>query len=188
LLQIRQNCGQQAEDYSSCFIEQMSSFDAPTDAVAFTQTYADHNRGTIALLKQFRPMDAVDLGYVSFPATKDNGTKGAWLLLNGTPDIINVDNVELLPQSEMAKDTTYAALRRRHARVALYSNDHNPEPMPASETMSDGGQQFTIDYSLNDGCRECAELGRATFRFDFDPSGRLTEVKFVKVMPAVRPN
>jgi hypothetical protein len=186
LLQIGQNCGPQSADYSNCFIEQMSTFDAPTDAVAFTQTYADHNRGTIALLKEFRSMDAVDLGYVSFPASTGTGAKGAWLLLNGTPDIINVDNVDLLPQSDMTKDTGYAALRRHHPKVALYSGDHDPVPMPAAATLPDGSQQFTMDYSLKDGCRECAAVGRATFRFDFDPAGKLTEVKFVNVTLAGR--
>jgi hypothetical protein len=183
LLQIRQNCSPRAGDYSRCFIEQMSNFDAPADAVAFTQAYADQARGTIALLKGFRPMDAVDLGYVSFPGASPSADQG-WLLLNGTPAIINVDDLSLLPQTEMTKDPAYAALERHHPKIALVTGDRPSESMPAAESLSDGGQQFAIEYPLKDGCRACSVLGRATFRFDFDPTGRLTAVKFIKVAPA----
>jgi hypothetical protein len=186
LLQIQQNCGPQSGDYSRCFIEQMGNLDAPADAIAFTQTYADQNRGAVAVLKGFRPMDAVDLGYVSFPAGTGPNAPQGWLLLNGTPAIINVDNVSLLPQAEMKKDPVYDALWRRHAQVTLFSADHTPESVPATEDLPDGGQQFAVDYPLKDGCRSCVTVGLATFRFDFDAAGQLTEVKFVKITPAGR--
>jgi hypothetical protein len=184
LLQMRQNCGSQAGDYSSCFIEQMFNFNAPADAVAFTQTYADQNRGKVALLKEFHALDAVDLGYVSISG--EGGVKQGWLLLNGTPAIIDVDNVDLLPQSAMTKSPGYDVLRRRHKQVALFGGDRTRQAMPAADSLPDGGQGFTVDYPLKDGCPTCAVLGQATFKFEFDPTGKLAEVKFLEVRAAGR--
>jgi hypothetical protein len=179
--QIQQNCATPGKLYGRCFIEAMAAVGAPADAVAFTQSYADQSSGSVALLKRFRPMDVVDLGYVSFPAGQ--GRDEGWVLLNGTPTIINVDSLERLPQAEMMKDSIFQALRRRHSQIALVSGDRGPDSMPVSEEMPEG-QRFTIDYPLKDGCRDCALLAHATFSFNFDPTGQLTEVKFVKVTPA----
>lgn len=181
LAQIQQICAPQAENYSHCFIEQMAKFGAPADAVAFTQGYAEQNHGVVAFLKGFRPVDVVDVGYAYFPGGAD--FNGRWLLLNGTPAIINVDDLGLLPQAEMMKDPAYAALRRRYPHITLFDGDRAPEALPAAETLPDGGQWFTIDYPLKDHCRARALLGRASFRFDFDPTGRFLGAAFLKVTP-----
>src|SRR5262249_46401887 len=63
LAQLNQACKTaQGQDYSRCFIEQMPSFGASPEAVSFTQMYAQQNRGVIAFLNGFRPVDAVDVG------------------------------------------------------------------------------------------------------------------------------
>lgn len=182
LKQVQQICGPQAENYSHCFIEQMSNFGASADAVAFTQDYVDQNHGLIAFLQGFRPVDVVDVGYASFPGGADFNQR--WLLLNGQPAVIDVDDSNLLPQSEMVKDPVYAALLKRYPQITLFDGDRTFEAVPASESLPDGGQWFQIDYPLRDQCRACAELGTATYRFVFEPTGKLAEVKFLKVTPA----
>jgi len=182
LAQIQKTCGPQATGYSRCFIEQMGNLGAPPDAVSFTQTYADQNQGTIAVLDGFRPVDAVDLGHAFFPGGADFSQR--WLLLNGTPPIVDVDDFNLLPQAEIERDPAYAALARRYPHVALFDGDRPNGGMPETQSLPDGGQRFWIDYPLRDQCRACAKVGEARFEFTFDAAGHLAHVRFVKVTEA----
>lgn len=175
---IQGACRSQLETYSQCFLEQMTNSGASDDAVAFAQNYADQHRGTIAFLNGFRPVDAVDVGYAFFPLDADFQQR--WLLLNGVPAIIDVDDLALLPHAEMEKDPAYRAVHRRYPRVTVFDGDRSLENTPAATTLADG-QSFTIDYPLKDGCRACALLGQATFAFNFDESGQLDKVRFVKI-------
>jgi hypothetical protein len=176
---IQKTCDAQAAGYSRCFIEQMGKFGAPDDAISFTQTYADQNGGMIAILQDFRPLDAVDLGYALFPKGADFNRR--WLLLNGSPAIINFDDFSRLPVAKMQQDSTFRALQSRYPGVALFDGDRENGAGLQMDSLPDGGQRFSIDYPLRDQCRACAEVGRATFAFTFDPTGRLAEVKFLKI-------
>jgi hypothetical protein len=183
LAQIRQACqAAQGEAYSRCFVAQMPSFGASPEAVAFTQTYAEGNQGTVAFLKDFRAVDTVDVGYAVFP-TNANSNQG-WLLLNGTPGVIDVDDLKLLPQAEMMRDPVYVALRQRYPKVNLFGGDRSADAVPATETLPDASQRFVVDYPLKDQCRACGTVGQATFSFEFDAAGRLVKVRFVRVSPA----
>jgi hypothetical protein len=179
LAQIQKICGAQGSGYSRCFIEQMSKFGAPPDAISFTQTYADQNQGTLAVLQGFRPLDGVDFGYAFFPGGADFNR--GWLLVNGNPEIVNVDNINLLPQTDMQHDWAFGALQARYPHVTLFDGDRSDGDVPPMETLPDGGQRFSVNYPLKDQCRACAEVGRATFAFSFDATGRLTGVKFVNI-------
>ena len=180
LARIRQLCkAARGSDFTSCFITQMSASGASPEAIAFTRTYAEQNGGTIAFLQGFRPVDLVDVGYAYFPAGADFSQR--WLLLNGTPAIIDVDDLSRLPQADMEKDPAFGALRKRYPKVTLFDGNRSSESVPEMQTGSDGTQEFTIDYPLKDHCRACATLGTARFSFDFDPTGRLVAVKFLSV-------
>ena len=180
LAQINHACNANAPGYAQCFIRQMSEIGAPDDAVSFTRQYAEQNNGVVAVLEDFRPVDSVDLGYAYFPAASE--VKHGWLLLNGVPSIINVDNPDLLPESQMEKDPQYAAMRQSHAqaRLLLDSAERAPDAVPEMMTLKDSNQRFVIPYSIKDGCPTCAVLGHAYFSFDFDPTGQLLGVKYQK--------
>ena len=180
LAQIDHACSANAPGNAQCFTKQMSELGAPDEAVSFTKQFAEHNNGVVAVLQDFRPVDSVDLGYAYFPAASE--AKHAWLLLNGVPSIINVDNPDLLPESQLEKDPQYIALRQSHPHASLLLDDTERAPGTAPEmmTLGDSNQRFVIPYSIKDGCRTCALLGHAYFSFDFDPTGQLLGVKYVK--------
>jgi hypothetical protein len=159
----------------------MPTFGASPDAVAFTAAYAEQNQGMIAFLKDFRAVDAVDVGYAFFPSGADFNQR--WLLVNGTPDVIDVDDLKLLPQDEMMRDPAYAALLHRYPEITLFDGDRSSDTALVAETLPDAGQRFVIDYPLKDQCRACAVVGQASFSFEFDAAGRLRGVKFVRVTP-----
>jgi hypothetical protein len=185
LAQINQVCRtEQGQAYTRCFIAQMPGYGASPDAVAFTQNYADATNGMVAFLQDFRAVDAVDVGYAVSPASANSNQR--WLLLNGTPSVIDVDDLKLLPQAEMTHDPVYVTILQRYPRVTLFGGDRSSDAAPASETLPDASQRFLIDYPLKDQCRSCATLGQATFSFEFDPTGRLVGVKLVKVSALAR--
>jgi len=186
LSQIKQACKTaQGSDYSACFIAQMPNFGAPAEAVSFTETYAKQNHGVIAFLKGFHPVDSVDVGYAFFPAATDYNQR--WLLLNGAPAIINVDDFSFLPQAELAKDPKYVALRKQFPQLALFDGDRAFDSVPEIEALPDGRQWFRISYPLKNQCPACVVVGTARYGFEFDPAGRLLQVKFLEVSPAEQP-
>ncbi len=187
LAQINQNCNANTPGYAQCFTKQMSDLGAPDEAVSFTRQFADQNNGVVAVLQDFRPVDSVDLGYAFFPAASE--ARHAWLLLNGVPAIINVDNPDLLPESQMEKDQQFVTLRESHARASLLLDDTERAPgtSPEMMTLNDSNQRFVVPYSIKDGCRTCPVLGHAYYSFDFDPAGQLLGVKYVKFAAAGAP-
>jgi hypothetical protein len=183
LAQISLTCkAAQGEAFSRCFVAQMPSLGASPEAVAFTQAFAETHQGAVAFLKDFRAVDTVDLGYAVFP-TRANTNQG-WLLLNGTPEVIDVDDLKLLPQAEMTGDPAYVTMLQHHPKLTLFAGDRSSDVVPVTETLSDASQRFVIDYPLTDQCRACPEVGQASFSFEFDAAGRLMKVRFVKVSPA----
>lgn len=180
MAQINHACNANAPGYAQCFIKQMSEFGATDDSVSFTRQYADQNNGVVAVLEDFRPVDSVDLGYAYFPAASE--AKHGWLLLNGVPSIVNVDNPDLLPESQMEKDPQYLALRRDHPKASIIFDaaERASGAMPEMVTLSNSNQRFLVPYAIKDGCRNCTVLGHAYYSFDFDPAGQLLGVKYEK--------
>lgn len=179
---IQHTCVPRGRAYSECFLKLMGDSGATEEAQSFSRNYAEQNRGVVAFLNGFRPEAVVDVGYGFFPSGADVTER--WLLLNGTPGIIDVDNVALLPQAEMMNDPAYQALRQRYPHVTLFDGDRSLDGMPDAAALPDDGQSFTVDYPLKDRCRACAVVAQASFSFNFDADGKLLNVKFLKITPA----
>jgi hypothetical protein len=184
LTRIGQGCATAGtEDPSQCFTENMAAQGAPDDAVDFTRSYAELNHGTFAVLAYFHPLDAVDLGLAYFPSGKE--IHHSWVLLNGTPAIVDINNLEQLPESELQKDSQYRAMAQQHVRAKLFPDDPQPNSSaePESEKLPDGSQKFTARYAVRDGCRSCDLLGQADFIFYFNSGGELKTISFKSFHP-----
>jgi hypothetical protein len=179
LNEIAKACDNSAA-YNQCFIEQMGGY-ASTDAVAFSQLLAAQKAPRAGYLAGMREAGLVDLGYVVYPG----GTKSSqgWVLMNGIPSLVNVDDLAMLPQAEMQKDPLFAALRRDHPQMqlAVTSGQRNPDSSPQIEPIAGGGQRFVVPYSLHDRCDDCAPVAQASFGFDFDAAGEFLGVKFIQL-------
>lgn len=180
LSEINKVCNSAQADYTKCFIDQMGDY-ASSDAVAFTQTLATQKPSRLGHLDGIREAGLVDVGYVIY----QDGAKmiPGWVLMNGVPAMVNVDNLSLLPQTAMEKDPQYAALRKAHPQIQLTitDNERRPDATPQIETRNDGGERFVIPYSLQESCNSCNPVGEAIFGFDFDAAGQFKGVKFIKV-------
>jgi hypothetical protein len=123
----------------------------------------------------------VDLGYVVYP--ENGNTHTGWVLMNGVPALINLDDVSMLPKSAMEKDAQYASLRQSHPHLQLVVNDaqRGAATSPQIERLPGEGERFLVPYSLQESCANCAPLAQAIFGFDFDDAGKFLGAKFLRV-------
>ncbi|MGZ4873936.1 MAG: hypothetical protein ACXV5R_02100 [Candidatus Angelobacter sp.] len=166
--------------FNNCFIEQMGGY-ASSYAVAFAQLLASQKSLRLGYLAGIRESGLVDLGYVVYPGNSERHP--GWVLMNGIPALVNLDDVSILPISEMEKDAQYVALRKSHPQMQLVVNDdqRRPETSPQIEGLAEGGERFVIPYSLQELCAGCGPVAQASFGFDFDGSSKLIGVKFLRV-------
>jgi hypothetical protein len=170
----------QPAEYNQCFIEQMGGY-ASSDAVAFSQLLATKKPPRVGYLAGIREAGLVDLGYVVYPGSAKSSQ--GWVLMNGIPALVNVDDLAMLPQSEMEKDPQFGALRKDGPRLhlAVTNDQRTPDSSPKIEPLADGGERFVVLYSLQEDCENCTPVAHASFGFDFDASGEFLGVKFIGV-------
>jgi len=181
LTTIEQACKDAATpEHTDCFIEEMGGY-ASSDAVAFTQLLASHKPRRLGYLAGMKESGIVDLGYVLYPGNAK--TSQGWVLLNGVPSVVNVDDISSLPKSAMEKDPQFTALHRNYPQLQLAVGDdqRSAESSPKVEQLPEGDEMFVVPYSLQEPCAGCASVGNALFGFDFDSAGKFRGVKFLKV-------
>jgi hypothetical protein len=166
--------------YRDCFIEQMGEY-ASSDAVAFAQMMASHKSRRLGYLTGLREYGLVDLGYVVYPGSAN--INHGWMLLNGIPALVNLDDVSILPKSGLEKDAQYVRLRQNHPHIQLMVNDEQrkPDSSPQIERLAGEGERFVVPYSLQEPCSNCAPLAQAIFGFDFNEAGKFLGAKFLRV-------
>ena len=181
LADIVQACQPEA-DYNRCFVDQMGDF-APSEAISFSQSLLEQTPSRAGYLKGLREAGPVDLGTVAYPSA-GSFTQG-WVLVNGTPAIVNVDDFSLLPQSALENDPQFKALRLKYPRLRLSVEDdqRKTDMMPEVLQLGQGSQRFVIDYALKEPCLTCPVIAHSSFGFDFDPTGKLLGVKYIKTLP-----
>jgi hypothetical protein len=166
------------EQYGECLISKMPAAGAPAEAVAFTRRL-QNEMGQIAYARNFRKVGKVDVVSVEY-MLRANENRG-WLLVNGTPPLIDVDDMQRLPKDDLLSDPAYAALAQRYPRVMLFPGDRSGTGQPQVETLPDRGERFVVRYQLQNGCHACERIGSATFAFDFDHAGRFLGTRLLAV-------
>jgi hypothetical protein len=172
-------------DYGRCFVDEMSNL-APSDAVSFSQMLLRQSPSRAGYLKDLREAGTVDLGIVAYPGTA--GFTQGWVLVNGTPTVVNVDDLKLLPQSAMERDPQFRALQAEYPRVRLSVEGdlRKTDTMPQILPLAGGSQRFVIDYALKDPCQTCPVIAHAGFSFDFDATGKFLGARFMRITPLQR--
>jgi hypothetical protein len=167
---IRKTCGK------DCFAKQMAAV-APPAAVAFARSIDGEG-----WLRDFRKVARVDIAYVEYPF-RANENQG-WLLVNGSPSLVDVDNLQKLSKSELADNLAWSKLIAQSPHAALFPGDRSGTTDPMAILYPDGSQEFVVGYRVLDGCHACAQLGVAFLDFEFNPKGKLTAMEFLDVVPS----
>lgn len=159
-------------ELGSCFAQQMQRAGASPQAVAFL-----HEMNNDAYLAKFQDTGRVSIAWAMYPFRANANT--ACLLVNGTPRLVDVDELSQLPQNRLKSDAGWIALVAKYSRAALWPADRSGMTGVTAEPTQGGAQRFLVDYLVLDGCHACARLARVHYAFDFDNTGRLLGARFV---------
>jgi predicted secreted protein len=179
---IRIKCGDgNSTPIQSCFLAEMKSAGASAEAIGFSKGLESTG---VVYLRAFRKVARVDVAYIKY-VFRANELDGV-LLINGDPSPIDVDDESHYPETELQKDPAYAAIADKYPNISIWpANRDNPQ-LPKLDASGWGTQSFLVEYILRDGCHACAQVGTATFAFNFDAQGKLQGTRVSSVQPASR--
>ena len=105
----------------------------------------------------------------------------AWLLVNGTPALIDVDDRHYLALAAMRGSAGLSAsFDRRYPNVSFWPGDRGV----TGPQVARGGREFVVGYQLRDQCHACATVGQVRFAFDFEAEGRFLGTRLISVIAA----
>jgi hypothetical protein len=169
------------EAFAICFMEQMSKAGASTEAVEFTKMLRKESHGDVGIMTGFNKVGPVDVAFVIYPlrANTNNGI----LFVNGTPKIVNGEDLKLLDQKDMQQSPQFQNTKAQFPQVSVWPGDRDGTTWPNSNPNSEGGISFTLGYPLINGCHACARAGFAEFNWKFGPTGKFLGTGFMGMTP-----
>jgi len=179
---IREGCAKSAGPaLDECFVKSMENSGASPEAIAFIKLTAN-----TAYLKDLVEAGRVSIAQVEYPF-RANENEGIFLV-NGFPRVIDVDNLSVLPKSELQKNPLYVHLAKDFPEISLWPDDRSQASQVIVEAIPGGGQRFIVNYQLLNGCRACEVIGSAKFAFVFDALGNFTGIKLKGIESKVGQN
>src|SRR6202140_3397356 len=155
-----------ADKLQDCFATEMKKAGASAAAVEFSKQL-----GEPGFVRDFKVAGPVDIAYVLYPYRANENQ--SWLIVNGTPPVVDVDNSKLVMIAARAlkNNATYTALARAHPDASPWPGDRYSTETPDVEMGANGGVHIIVNYRLREKCHSCAVLGHAWYSFEFDAKG-----------------
>lgn len=161
---------------ADCFINQMANAGAPADAIRFSRRLCHQSGGEFGIMWGFRKLGPVDIAKVLYPLR--GSTLHGLLLLNGDPEILDVDDLKRLDRHGLEKDEEYQLLRKDYSTLELWAGDRYGTAWPMARKRKDDGQSFDIYYMLNPVRPVGRWVSGARFDWNFDAQGNFLGTKF----------
>ena len=172
----------QPASFADCFINQMSKAGASPAAIAFTRELQKQSGGDIGIMSGFDKVGpVVDVAFITYPVRAN--TNNGLLFVNGTPKIINAEDLNLLNQTERQQSPQFQNTKAQFPNVSVWPGDRDGTTWPNSNSNSEGGVSFTLGYPLINGCHACARAGFAEFNWKFGPNGKFRGTSFMGMTP-----
>ena len=175
--EVRTQCGSGPDPFESCFYKMLGKAGATAAAADFARLIDEP--GFMTKLKKVGPVD-IAFAELPFRANENSGV----YLVNGTPRVINVDDLSAITGPMLEKDPRYMALKKKYPDIGLFTGDRAPEGTVRVERLKAGKLRFTVPYRLTTGCRACEDVGTARIGFDFDRKGVFEGRKLIGIQPA----
>jgi hypothetical protein len=181
---MRQQCQtEQYPNYSTCLLSKLRAA-APPAAASFMK-WLDANTNNVGWLSGFRKTPgAVGIAYVVYPLRANSNQE--WLFVNGQPPVVDVDDLQNLPKTEMERSPVYASIKKAAPDAILFPGDRGQSAGPSIEQLSGNQLRLTVDY-YQQKCHACARLAIARFGFDFSHDGKFLGSRFLDLQPAAPP-
>jgi hypothetical protein len=168
--------------FIDCMIDQMSKAGAPAPAVSLTRELFKQSHGDFGIMTGFQNEGPVAFAWITYPLRAN--TNYGLLLVNGKPEIVNVEDLKLLDRKTMEQSPQYQDLKNQFPQVDIWPGDRDGKTWPNSQAGPNGGTQFVVGYPLINGCHACARAGMAIFAWNFDAQGKFLGTTFQGMTPA----
>jgi len=159
-----------------CMVGQMKKAGAPAQSLNFTRELYKQSHGEFGIMTGFQDEGPVAFAWITYPLRAN--TNYGFLLLNGQPRIINVEDLKLLDTKTMKQSFQFQDLKGQFPSVDVWPGDRDGKVWPNSQAGPDGGIQFTVEYPLINGCHACARAGSAVFNWNFNAQGKFLGTTF----------
>lgn len=159
-----------------CWIGQMAKAGASAEAVTFTGELYEKSHGDFGIMAGFHDQGPVAFAWITYPLRAN--TNSGFVLVNGQPPILNVEDLKLLDTKTMKESSQFQDLKGQFPDVDVWPGDRDGKIWPNSQAGADGGIQFTVGYPLRNGCHACAHAGYAIFNWNFDAQGKFLGTAF----------
>ncbi|MCF8062960.1 MAG: hypothetical protein K9M82_10625, partial [Deltaproteobacteria bacterium] len=163
---VKEQCSDAGEaGMESCFYSVMERLGASPEAVRFSRSL-----GRAGYLRALQEAGPVDVGWVHYYPWRAGGPYG-YILVNGTPARLDVDDPAFQPLESLKRDARYRAVGKAFPDLSILPGDRTGPGRPALEALPEGGGRFVAGYELRNGRHDCEVVGSVDFAFDFDGKG-----------------
>jgi hypothetical protein len=175
LSKIRAKCANlNSASFTECLTASVHESGASSGAVAFLK-----QTGNTGFANEFLKVGPVDMVFVEYPF-RANENQG-WLLVNGTPGMIDVDNRMNELQDRMKEDPNYTRLKEKYPNIMVFPGDRTQRAPPEVVRRPGEELRFVVEYKLLDGCHACEQVGKARFGWDFNSGGKFVGTTLLDV-------
>jgi hypothetical protein len=177
-----ETCAKKTGDSNGdCLVAEMAKAGASPAAVSFTRALNKQSHGDFGVMAGFHSVGPVDFAFISYPLRAN--TNYGLAMVNGTPSIVNVEDLNLLDKKGMEQSSQFQDLKVQYPKIDLWPGDRDGKIWPDSQPGPTGGKQFTLNYPLRNGCHACEHGGDAIFTWNFDAQGKFLGTTFVGMTP-----
>lgn len=169
-------CDRSSSTYADCMISQMAKAGASHTAISFTRELYRESHGEFGIMSDFQAAGPVAFAWIVYPLRAN--TNYGFLLVNGQPRIVNVEDLKLLDTKAMRQSFQFQDVKSQFPKVDIWQGDRSGKIWPNSQSGPNGGIQFTLQYPLLNGCHACANAGSAIFNWNFDVHGKFLGTTF----------
>jgi hypothetical protein len=159
--------------FVACVLSVMQRAGASPAATAFTTMLKGEG-----YLEDFRKMGRVDLASVAYPFRANDNSE--YLLVNGMPRLVQLDDAENLRHIDIRTDPLYPSLLRKFPKLELWGH----ADFKTMQRLPGGGQRFVFTLALLNGCHGCEVGGYAHVAFDFAETGQFLGARLLQLSKA----
>jgi len=171
-----------AMSFPECFMNQIEAAGAPAAAVSFTRALYKQSDGQVGIMTQFKNFGRVDAAQVMYPL-RANDNYGL-LLVNGDPQIVDVDEMKMLDRAAMEADPMYKSVKEKFPQMDIWPGGRSgQDPWPRVQPLPEEGTRFIVTYPLINGCHACERVGVARYGWDFAASGKFLRTTYLPTPP-----
>jgi hypothetical protein len=128
-------CDAELSQVAECMIGQMQKAGAPASSIAFSRALFKQSHGEFGVLTGFQNESPVSFAWVTYPLRAN--TNYGLLLVNGTPAIVNVEDLKLLDRKTMEQSSQFHDTRNQFPKVDVWPGDRDGKEWPKLATRTE---------------------------------------------------